>query len=61
MEVGGLLPVKLAGNGPTILGGPEPLEAIVDQLCVFLMEVLMSHDIRGACVHLVAAHLTESK
>lgn len=61
MEVGGLLAVKLAPDCPTILGGPEPLEAIVDQLCVFLMEVLMSHDIGGARVHLVAAHLTDRK
>lgn len=61
MEVGGLLPVELAPNRPTILSGPEPLEAIVDQLCIFLMEVLMSHDIRSACVHLVAAHLTDRK
>lgn len=61
MEVGGLLPVELAPDRPTILGGAEPLEAIVDQLCIFLMEVLMSHDIRSARVHLVAAHLTDRK
>lgn len=61
MEVGGLLPVELARNRTTILGGAKPLEAIVDQLCIFLMEILMSHDIRRARVHLVAAHLTDRK
>lgn len=57
MEVGGLLPVELALHRPTILSGAEPLKAIVDQLGVLLMEVLVSHDIRGAGVYLVAAHL----
>ena len=57
VEVGGFLAVELALHRPTILGGSEPLEAVVDQLGVLLVEVLVSHDIRGAGVHLVAAHL----
>lgn len=59
VEVGGLLPVELTAHSPTVLSGAEPLEAIVYQLCVLLMEVLMSHDIGGASVHLVTAHLVE--
>lgn len=57
MEVGGLLPIELAVHRATVLGGAEPLEAIVDQLGVLLVEVLMGHDIRGTGVHLIAAHL----
>lgn len=60
VEVGGLLPIELTAHSPAVLSGPEPLEAVVYQLCVLLMEVLMSHDIRGASVHLVTAHLVET-
>lgn len=60
VEVGGLLPVELTGHSPAVLGGAEPLEAVVYQLCVLLMEVLVSHDIGGASVHLVTAHLVET-
>lgn len=60
MEVGGLLPVELTAHSPAVLSGPEPLEAVVYQLCVLLMEVLMSHDIGGTSVHLVTAHLVET-
>lgn len=61
VEVGGLLPIELTAHSPTVLGCTEPLEAVVYQLCVLLMEVLMSHDIRGASVHLVTAHLVETR
>ena len=57
VEVGGLLPVELALHRATVLGGAEPLEAVVDQLGVLLVEVLVGHDVRGAGVHLVTAHL----
>lgn len=61
MEVRCLLPVELAANRATVLSGTKPLEAIVDELGVLLVEVLMSHDVRGAGVHFAAAHLqTES-
>lgn len=59
MEVGGLLSVELTVHSTAVLCGTEPLEAIVDQLCVLFVEVFMSHDIRRAGVHLVAAHLME--
>lgn len=59
MEVRGLLPVELAAHRPAVLGGPEPLEAVVDELGVLLVEVLVGHDVRGAGVHLAAAHLQE--
>lgn len=55
----GLLPVELAAHRPAVLGGPEPLEAVVDELGVLLVEVLVGHDVRGAGVHLAAAHLQE--
>lgn len=57
MEVGGLLPVELAAHRAAVLGGAEPLEAVVDQLRVLLVEVLVGHDVGGAGVHLAAAHL----
>lgn len=57
MEVRCLLPVELAANRAAVLSGTEPLEAIVDELGVLLVEVLMGHDVRGAGVHLAAAHL----
>lgn len=57
MEVRGLLPVELAAHRAAVLGGAEPLEAVVDQLRVLLVEVLVSHDVGGAGVHLAAAHL----
>lgn len=59
VEVGGLLAVELALHGAAVLGGPEPLEAVVDQLRVLLVEVLVRHDVGRAGVHLVAPHLTE--
>lgn len=57
VEVRGLLPVELAAHRAAVLGGAEPLEAVVDQLRVLLVEVLVSHDVGGAGVHLAAAHL----
>lgn len=60
VEVCGLLPVELTAHRPAVLSGAEPLEAVVYQLRVLLMEVLVSHDIRGASVHLVTAHLAET-
>lgn len=59
VEVGGLLAVELALHGAAVLRGPEPLEAVVDQLRVLLVEVLVRHDVGRAGVHLVAPHLTE--
>ena len=53
----GLLPVELAVGRAAVLGGTEALEAVVDELGVLLMEVLMGHHVRRACVHLVTAHL----
>lgn len=61
MEVRGLLAVELAAHRATVLGGAEPLEAVVDQLRVLLVEVLVGHDVRGAGVHLAAAHLRSSE
>lgn len=57
MEVRCLLPVELAANRATVLSGTKPLEAIVDELGVLLVKVLVGHDVRGAGVHLAAAHL----
>lgn len=57
MEVCCLLPVELAAHCAAVLSGTKPLEAIVDELGVLLVEVLMGHDVRGAGVHLAAAHL----
>lgn len=57
MEVRCLLPVELAANRAAVLSGTKPLEAIVDELGVLLVEVLMGHDVGGAGVHLAAAHL----
>lgn len=59
VEVGGLLAIELTAHSPAVLNGAKPLEAVVYQLCILLMEVLMSHDIGGAGVHLVTAHLME--
>lgn len=52
-----LLPVELAAHRAAVLGGAEPLEAIVDELGVLLVEVLVGHHVGGAGVHLAAAHL----
>lgn len=57
MEVRRFLPVELAAHRAAVLGGAEPLEAIVDELGVLLVEVLVGHHVRGAGVHLAAAHL----
>lgn len=57
MEVGCLLAVELALHRAAVLGGAETLEAVVDQLGILLVEVLVRHDVGGAGVHLVAAHL----
>ena len=57
MEVCSLLPIELTPDRATILSGTKSLEAVVDQLGVLFMEVFMGHDIRGAGVHLAAAHL----
>lgn len=57
VEVCGLLPVKLTAHCSTVLSGTKPLEAIVDQLGVLLVEVFVSHNVRGAGVHLTAADL----
>lgn len=57
VEVSGLLPVELAVHRAAVFGGPEALEAIVDQLRVLFVEVFMGHHIGGAGVDLVAAHL----
>lgn len=56
----GLLAVELAAHRAAVLGGAEPLEAVVDQLRVLLVEVLVGHDVGGAGVHLAAAHLQQS-
>lgn len=45
MEVRGLLAVELTADGAAVLGGAEPLEAIVNQLGVLLVEVFVGHDI----------------
>lgn len=57
MEVCGLLPIELAVGCATVLSGSEALEAVVNELGVLLVEVLVSHHVRCACVHLVTAHL----
>lgn len=57
VEVRCLLPVELAANRATVLSGTEPLEAIVDELGVLLVEVLVRHDVRSAGVHFATAHL----
>lgn len=57
MEVRRLLPVELAAHCAAVLGGAEPLEAVVDELGVLLVEVLVGHHVGGAGVHLAAAHL----
>ena len=57
VEMSGLLAVELTLDCPTVLCGTEPLEAIVDQLRILLVEVLMGHHVRGAGVYLVASHL----
>ncbi|KFQ31066.1 hypothetical protein N331_13106, partial [Merops nubicus] len=61
VEVGGFLPVELALHGATVLRGAEPLEPVVDQLRVLLVEVLMGHHVRGAGIDLVTAHLPRAK
>lgn len=61
MEVRRLLPVELAADRAAVLGGTKPLEAIVDELGVLLVEVLVGHDVRGAGVHLAAANLERER
>lgn len=57
----GFLPVELAFHSATVLRGTEPLKPIIDELCVFLVKVLMGHHVRGACVDLVTTHLPQAK
>lgn len=57
MEVCGLLSVELAVCRAAVLGGSEALEAVVDELGVLLVEILVSHHVRRACVDLVTSHL----
>ena len=57
VEVCCLLPVELTPDCAAVLSGTKSLEAIVDQLGVLFMEVFVGHDVRGAGVHLAAAHL----
>lgn len=57
VEVRGFLSVELAVSRAAVLGGSEALEAIVDELRIFLVEVLVRHHVGRACVHLVTAHL----
>lgn len=57
VEVRGLLSVELAVCCAAVFGGSEALEAVVNELGILLVEVLMGHHVRRACVHLVTAHL----
>lgn len=61
VEVSGFLPVELAFHSAAVLGGTEPLEPVVDELCVLLVEVLMGHHIRGACIDLITTHLPQAQ
>lgn len=61
VKVSGFLPVELAFHSATVLRGPEPLKPVVDELRVLLVEVLMGHHIRGACIDLVTTHLPQAK
>lgn len=45
VEVCGLLSVELTVSRAAVLGGPEALEAVIDELGVLLVEVLMGHDV----------------
>lgn len=60
MEVGGLLPIELTAHSAAVLGGSEPLEAVVNELRVLLVEVLMGHDIGGTGVHFATTHLQKA-
>lgn len=57
VEVCCLLPIELTAYRATVLSGTKSLEAVIDQLGILFMEVFMGHNIRGAGVHLAAAHL----
>lgn len=59
VEVSGLLPVELTFHSAAVFGGPEPLESIVNELCILLVEVLVGHHIRGAGIDFVTAHLAQ--
>lgn len=59
VEVGGLLPVELAVHSATVFRGSEPLEPVVDELCVLFVEVLVGHHVGGAGIDFVAAHLMQ--
>lgn len=59
MEVSGLLPVELAVHRATVLRGPKPLESIIDELGVLLVEVLMGHYVGSAGIDFVTAHLVQ--
>lgn len=45
VKVSGFLPVELAFHSAAVLRGTEPLEAVVDELCVLLVKVLMGHHV----------------
>lgn len=57
MEVCCLLSIELTPDCAAVLSGAKSLEAVIDQLGILFMKVFMGHDIRGAGVHLAAAHL----
>ncbi|KFW85028.1 hypothetical protein N305_00898, partial [Manacus vitellinus] len=61
VKVSGFLPIELALHSATVLRGTEPLEPVVDELSVLLVEVLVGHHVRGARVDLVTAHLPQAK
>lgn len=61
VKVSGFLPVELAFHSAAVLRGTEPLKPIVNELRVFLVKVLMGHDVRGACIDLVTTHLAQAK
>ena len=57
VEVGGALAVEGAGRGAAVLGGAEPLEALLDDGRVLAVVVGVHLDVRRADVDLVAAVL----
>ncbi|KFU95346.1 hypothetical protein M959_03316, partial [Chaetura pelagica] len=57
VKVSGFLPIELTFHGAAVLRGTEPLKPVIDELCVLLVEVLMGHHVRGACIDLVTTHL----